>query len=112
MVKRIVLDENARTKFSRLDIFLDFRRVFAANVRRFRNDRGLTQEQLGEKAGISSTYVSKVERSVSFPTLDIIVKIAEALEISPAELFNELDIESVLYIYTDLEKSPRRKDKK
>lgn len=91
---------------------MDFRRVFAANVRRFRNDRGLTQEQLGEKAGISSTYVSKVERLVSSPTLDIIVKIAEALDISPAELFNELDIESALYVYTDLEKSPRKKDEK
>lgn len=110
MVKRIVLDENARTKISRLDAFVDFRRVFAANVRRFRNDQGLTQEQLGELAGISSTYVSKVERLVSYPTLDVIVKIAEALDVHPAELFNELDIESVLYIYTDLDKSPKKPD--
>lgn len=90
---------------------MDFRRVFAANVRRFRNDRGLTQEQLGELAGISSTYISKVERLVSSPTLDIIVKIAEALDVSPAKLFDDLDIESLLYVYTDLDPSSQNHDK-
>ena len=80
-------------------------------MRRFRNDRGLTQEQLGELAGISSTYISKVERLVSSPTLDIIVKIAEALDVSPAKLFDDLDIESLLYVYTDLDPSSQNHDK-
>ena len=82
---------------------MDYKLLFAANVRRQRNILGLTQEQLAQKVGISPNYLSKVERSVSSPTLDVIVKLAEGLEVTPMELFDPADFNTAVYIYTDLE---------
>jgi transcriptional regulator with XRE-family HTH domain len=53
--------------------------VLAANVRRFRLARGLTQEQLAFEAEIDRTYVSQIERSVINPSLLVLHKVAVAL---------------------------------
>ena len=49
--------------------------------------RHLTQEQLAEKAGTSTTYIGTIERGEKSPTLNTISKLASALNISLAELF-------------------------
>jgi transcriptional regulator with XRE-family HTH domain len=64
----------------------DLRQAFAANLRRLRNARGISQENLAYEAGVNRTYVSKLEKGVSYPGLEIIAKLAEALEVEPAEL--------------------------
>lgn len=103
MAMQIWLSENACIRSSRLDALMDYKLLFAANVRRQRNKQDLTQEQLAQKAGITSNYLSKVERGISSPTLDVIVKIADGLNVNPAELFDASELESFLYIYTDLD---------
>jgi len=59
---------------------------FGAVVRRLREERGLTQEELAERAGMSATYVGFVERGDNVPTLTILLQLAEAFDISPSEL--------------------------
>jgi DNA-binding XRE family transcriptional regulator len=44
------------------------------------------QEGLAHEAGINRTYVSKLEKGVSYPGLEIIAKLATVLEVEPAEL--------------------------
>jgi len=63
---------------------------FGEIVRRHRETRRLTQEELAEMAGISATYVGFIERGDSVPTLTIILQIAEALKVRPAELLRDL----------------------
>jgi transcriptional regulator with XRE-family HTH domain len=63
---------------------------FGEIVRRHRENRKLTQEELAEMAGISATYVGFIERGDSVPTLTIILQIAKALGIRPAELLRDL----------------------
>jgi transcriptional regulator with XRE-family HTH domain len=63
---------------------------FGDIVRRHRERRGLTQEELAERAGISATYVGFIERGDSVPTLTIILQIAAALELRVAELLRDL----------------------
>jgi transcriptional regulator with XRE-family HTH domain len=55
---------------------MDVRARFGANVRRLREDRGLSQEAFGFAAGIDRTYVSGVERGIRNPTLMVAEKFA------------------------------------
>lgn len=64
------------------------RAIFAANVARIREQRGLTQEQLGWAAGIHQTAIARIEKGERKPTLDTILKLAAGLEVPPAELFS------------------------
>ncbi len=56
------------------------------NVRTQRGKRGLSQERLALEAGVDRTLVSKIERSVANPTLEILTKLAVALRVSVALL--------------------------
>lgn len=64
----------------------DLRQAFAANLRRLRHTKGISQEDLAYEADVNRTYLSKLEKGVSYPGLEIIAKLADALGIEPAEL--------------------------
>jgi transcriptional regulator with XRE-family HTH domain len=64
----------------------DLRQVFAANLRRLRHAKGISQEDLAYEANINRTYLSKLEKGASYPGLEIIAKLATVLEVEPAEL--------------------------
>lgn len=57
------------------------------NLKHLRNLRGLTQEQLAEKADVNQATISKIEKGTANFTMEMIQKIAAALNVSPAELF-------------------------
>ena len=62
---------------------------FGAIVRTMREERGLTQDQLAERAGVSSTYIGFIERGDNVPTLTIILHIASALTVRPSDLLRD-----------------------
>lgn len=64
----------------------DLREVFATNLRRLRHKKGLSQEDLAYTADVNRTYISKLEKGVSYPGLEIIGKLAAVLEVEPAAL--------------------------
>jgi transcriptional regulator with XRE-family HTH domain len=53
---------------------MDIRQVFAANLRRLRHDKGLSQEALAYEAGINRSYLSKLEKGASYAGLEIMVQ--------------------------------------
>jgi transcriptional regulator with XRE-family HTH domain len=65
---------------------MDLREVFATNLRRLRNAKGLSQDDLAYEAEISRSYLSQLEKGVFYASLKIVGKIAETLEVEPAEL--------------------------
>ncbi len=65
----------------------DVLEVFSQNVRRLRIERGLTQEQLAERAGLNLTDVGRVERARRDPGVRVVVKLAHGLGVSIATLF-------------------------
>lgn len=67
-------------------------RVLAANVRRLRLARGLSQEQLAFDADIDRTYVSQIERSVINPSLLVLHKVAVALGTTAIALLQPLAV--------------------
>lgn len=60
--------------------------VVRARLRSLRSARGLTQEQLCERAGISVDAVNRIENGSRVPTITTLARLAEALEVELAEL--------------------------
>ena len=65
---------------------VDWRGIVGTNVRKRRQARGLTQEQLAFAAEIDLTYVGGIERGKRNPSVLVLVRIARALDTEPAEL--------------------------
>jgi len=65
----------------------NIRDILARNIKENRRKRGLSQERLAEKAGISTPFVAMIEVSRKFPTPDVLDKIAGALNIKTWQLF-------------------------
>jgi len=67
---------------------------FATRIRFERVKRRYSQERLAELAGIGRSTLTQIEAHTSSPTLDVVEKLANALEYEPYELFifNNLEI--------------------
>jgi len=66
------------------------RRRFADSLRNARENAGISQEQLAERAGLHRTYISQLERGLKSPSLDVIVALARGLRITPLEFTSRL----------------------
>jgi len=60
--------------------------ALGAAVREIREERGLTQQQLADKAKVASTFLSDIERGVRNPSWSTVLAIAKALRVKPSEL--------------------------
>ena len=56
--------------------------AIGSRLREARSMVKLTQEQLAEKVGIGTTYISDIERGTKFPSLSLFIKIVDALGVS------------------------------
>jgi transcriptional regulator with XRE-family HTH domain len=63
---------------------MSLREIVATNLRKLRHARGLSQEELADRAGINRNYVGMLEREQHSATVDMLEKLAEVLE---AEFF-------------------------
>jgi transcriptional regulator with XRE-family HTH domain len=59
---------------------------FGENLRRARRLAGLSQDELGQRASLNRTEISKLEHGGRAPRLETIVKLAGALEVDPGDL--------------------------
>ncbi len=64
--------------------------IFRNNVKHYRNLKGYTQEKLSEISGISSDYLSEIERGKRTPSFKRIELIANALDIEAYKLFKPI----------------------
>lgn len=62
-------------------------KLVQANIKKYRQERGYSQEELSEIAGISRDYLSEIERTKKVPSLKRLLQIAEALEIPAYRFF-------------------------
>src|SRR5665213_3523746 len=62
--------------------------LVARNIRRLRVARGLSQEAFAVDARIDRTYVSRLERELENPSVEVLSRIARALDIDIRELFD------------------------
>jgi DNA-binding XRE family transcriptional regulator len=64
----------------------DLRADLARNLRSIRLGKGLAQERLALEAGVDRTVVSKIERAVTNPSLEILLRLANHLEVEVVDL--------------------------
>lgn len=67
----------------------DWRPILAKNIRRLRQQRKLTQEQLAFEAEIDLTYMGGIERGRRNPSLLVMGRIADALSVPLPRLLSE-----------------------
>lgn len=67
---------------------MDVQHRLAANLRRLRLERALSQEAFADEAGIHRTYVSDLERAARNPTIKIVETLAKALGVSASDLLH------------------------
>lgn len=61
--------------------------VLINNIRRLRFERGMTQEELALRVGVSRQTVMSIERGATNPSVLLAFKIAIALQVSLPEVF-------------------------
>lgn len=64
---------------------MDYRQIFASNLRRIRHEKGYSQEVLAYEAEVNRTYMSKLEKGESFVGLEVMVKLAKVLGVEPGD---------------------------
>lgn len=69
--------------------FTELKVILSQNIKSLRRDRGLAQERLGLESGVDRTLVSKIERQIANPSLEILSKIAAHLQVSVVELLTK-----------------------
>lgn len=62
-------------------------KIIQQNIRKFRKQQNLTQEKLSELCGISTDYLSEIERGKKIPILKRLIKIAETLNVPMSKFF-------------------------
>jgi transcriptional regulator with XRE-family HTH domain len=65
---------------------VDIRKRLGSNLKRLRLEKGWSQEEFADRAGIHRTYVSDIERAARNPTITIVEKLAKPLEVSASDL--------------------------
>jgi CheY-like chemotaxis protein/DNA-binding XRE family transcriptional regulator len=71
---------------------IDFKKRFGASVRGWRNQLGISQEELAERASLHRTYISDVERGSRNVSLENIERLAQALDVSVPALFPQTNL--------------------
>lgn len=65
---------------------MEIQRRLAKNLVRLREERGWSQEDLADEAGLHRTYVSGIERRVRNPTVLVLERLAKALRVPASTL--------------------------
>jgi transcriptional regulator with XRE-family HTH domain len=66
---------------------MEIKKIFGSNLKRYRKEKHLSQEELSEKVDISVKHLSKIERGLTFVSADLLEKLSDSLEVSIARLF-------------------------
>ncbi len=72
----------------------EIRSRLAANLRRLRAEHDISQERLALEAGIDRTMLSKIERQISNPSIETLLKLANRLTVDIVALIEPVEQES------------------
>ena len=59
-------------------------------IRQFRNKLNLSQEEVGERMGVSGSFISQLELGHEYPSIGMLIRIAKALGVRPGEMLDAI----------------------
>lgn len=68
---------------------MSLRERVARNLRRLRNAKGISQEELADRADVNRNYVGMLEREEYAASVDMLEKLAAGLGVDPVEFFRQ-----------------------
>jgi transcriptional regulator with XRE-family HTH domain len=68
---------------------MSLRRIVARNLKRLRKERGLSQEELADLAGLNRNYIGMIERQENAATVDTLEALGKALEVDAFKLLQQ-----------------------
>lgn len=68
--------------------------IIAKNVRLLRTTLNLTQSDVAERANVTQAYIGKIENGQGNITMEVLGRLATALEVTPRELISKMDVVS------------------
>jgi transcriptional regulator with XRE-family HTH domain len=68
---------------------MDLKQIFIVNLKKFRAKKGISQMKLAEMCDTATNYIGEIEIGRRFPSLKLIEKISQALEVEPYRFFLE-----------------------
>lgn len=66
---------------------MNIKNLFGRKIKEFRKKKNLTQAQLAEFVNVDNKHISCIESGKSFPSADLIERLATSLEVEPKDLF-------------------------
>lgn len=75
------------TRYSQDNPFQQERRVLGKTIKKIRNSKGLTQEDLAEKSDINVSYLAKIENGYVNTTVRYLIKLSRGLKVKVKDLF-------------------------
>ena len=70
---------------------MSLRQLFIYNLRKIRRESGISQMELAELCNTSVNYIGTIEVGIRFPSIEMIEKIAAALQTKPYRFFLDKD---------------------
>jgi transcriptional regulator with XRE-family HTH domain len=67
---------------------MGWEKVVGLNIRRLRLERGLSQEEVAHRVGIDTSYFGQIERGRRNPTIGVLGRVAEALDVQLVRLLD------------------------
>ena len=65
----------------------NLREIFAYNLKKNRQNKGLSQAKLAEKVNVSTHHIAMIEIAQNYPAMELVERIANALDIEIYKLF-------------------------
>lgn len=66
--------------------YSELQHIYTSNIKRLRFEKGLSQSELAERAGISVTFISSIETGKKWGSFQTLADIAAALDVAPFQL--------------------------
>lgn len=67
----------------------ELQRLLALNLKILRTRRGITQDELAERAGISKNYLAEIETARKYPSSEVFLRLARGLDVRPWQLIRD-----------------------
>ncbi|MDD7417688.1 MAG: helix-turn-helix transcriptional regulator [Treponemataceae bacterium] len=84
---------------------MELRELFIANLKKYRKENGFSQMALAEKCETSASYIGEIEIGKKFPSIEMIQKISQAMNIKPYKLFfDETEVPDSVQRFTQQDK--------